>query len=84
MAFSRKDQRQLSFLNVLMIDWTMTIEKQECADIAYIDFCKSLLQSELTEATKKLQAYGIKDHLLKWMKSFYQTPSLLEWKCQMQ
>jgi hypothetical protein len=51
-------------------DWTMTIEKEPCADIAYIDFCKAFDKVSHLKLLKKLEVYGIKGQLLCWIKAF--------------
>ena len=50
--------------------WSQIIEKGGCIDIIYTDFSKAFDSVPHTRLLKKIESYGIKGDILKWIGSF--------------
>ena len=50
--------------------WTTSLDQNIPVDILYLDFCKAFDTVPHHRLFVKLEAYGIKDKLLEWIKSY--------------
>ncbi|MCU7800493.1 MAG: reverse transcriptase family protein [gamma proteobacterium symbiont of Lucinoma myriamae] len=51
-------------------EWSEALDNHECVDIIYLDFRKAFDTVPHMRLIKKLEAYGIRGNLLKWIANF--------------